>query len=148
METRRNIHDERNSIAGPRPGAKNLRRRQAKFEGESVIPRKDREYKTMPFEPKLVANTICVWCTAETITDSAFVICPRCHACQYCGLVGKHPDNCFFCGNAAEPDMIREKSKRFRATQSPQETRKIAHGPVTHSGPQTRSRRPGMRRSV
>ncbi len=147
METGRNIHDERNSLAGPRPGKKNLRRRQEKFESESKLPRSDRQFKTMEIVPKLVANTTCVWCTFQTETGNSFVICPRCRACQYCGLVGKSSDYCFICGNSAEDDMIAVPPARKRAHLKASHGPVRDNGPVTHSGPRTRSRRPGLKRS-
>jgi len=139
METGRNIHDQRNSLKSPRPGARNLRRRQEKYQERILTPRKDREYKTMEFEPKLVAHSVCVWCSAED--DHTFVICPRCHACQYCGLVGQDPDNCLLCGNTARPDMIREKPARKRALPGvgkPQRQKR----PLSRRRPMTRSRGP------
>jgi len=148
METGRHIHDQRNSIAGPRPGAKNLRRRQERAFSDAKLPRSDRNYKSMPLEPKLVANTICVWCTFETETGNSFVICPRCRACQYCGLVGKSSDHCLICGNTAEPDMIAQKPARKRAHLSPSEGPIRRNSITRRNGPVTRSRRPGSTRSA
>ena len=139
METGRNIHDSRNSLKSPRPGARNIRRRQEKFQDRAITPRKDREYKTMVPESKLVAHTVCVWCSNEE--EHSFVICPRCQACQYCGLVGQNPDNCLICGNTAEPDMIRAKPARKRALPGVGKPRR-QKGPLSRLRPRTRSRAP------
>lgn len=141
METRRNIYDPRNSLKSPRPGARNLRRRQEKFQERLLLPRKDREYKTMPMEEKLVAHSVCVWCSNEE--DHTFVICPRCHACQYCGLVGQDPNNCLICGNTATQDMIRPEPARKRALVGVGRSRREKR-PVSRRRPKTRQRGPRL----
>lgn len=142
METGRNIHDPRNTIASPRPGEKNLRRRQARAVMNAALPRKDREYKSMPIEPKIVAHTECVWCGGHYQDGRSFVKCPRCRACQYCGLVSQDRDNCHICGNQAPDDSKRQQPARKRAHRSPQDAPKRRNRIVRRTGPQTRDRRP------
>lgn len=141
MEAGRNIHDHRNSVDSPRPSEKNLRRRRKAIEEGTV------KIRTMPIEEKLVAHSICVWCSHEDPNGRTFVKCPRCHCCQYCGLVSKDPNHCFICGNFATEDMIVVQSTRHTPHFKGPGRDHIADRPRMHDGPHRRDRRPGTRRS-
>lgn len=94
----------------------------------------------MKYEPKLVANSHCVFCGSR-FGGRYLTVCLNCKACQYCGLVVTRGQNCVFCGNTPDKQTKRRKPRRIRAAQSPSKPRKIEKGTVRRSGPVRHDRR-------
>lgn len=134
MESRRSVHYHRNTVIGPMPGEKNRRRRMARLKSGLV------ELQAVPFEPKLVANSECVFCGSR-FGGRYLTICLNCKCCQYCGLVAQRGQVCVFCGNTPDEQTKRPKPNRKRATQGLSKPRKNKRRSVRRVGPQSIDRR-------
>lgn len=130
MQIGRNLHHPGNTVEGPHPGKRNLFRRLRRIETDSVD-----QLKVMPFEPKLVANSTCVFC-GFGVADDYMAICQRCHTCQYCGLVCGPLAWCRFCGNNRDKQVDPPDRSAKRASQSLQEPSKIKRRNVRRLSPQ------------
>lgn len=110
MEDGRDIHYHGNSVAGPRPSAKNLKRRQLSYKST------DDKIRPMDHAPKVVANSKCVWCGyVKYSEDCFFIVCPVCRSCQFCGLVSHDLNSCHLCGNEAPDEIKTTGPKRYKA---------------------------------
>lgn len=107
MEDRPNLYYEGNTVIPPAPGAKR------KWRTIQQPIAWDFRHKVMPFEPKTCATSRCVWCN-QNFGGRYMIVCPRCHNCQYCGLMSTNSmDACTLCGNRL-PDELRTARTVFR----------------------------------